>query len=150
MQPVERMRSVVRAFLNRTSCVYVEPAKTYNVRCVLAQRKFFFGAYCSSTYALHTKLYLTFTLYARQFNSHWGPKNSTPIGAPNVRKHRENFFCCFVFPRGRRCLTGVGRGLTLRWSSPQHRNSGGSNGAAANIGNADHTIDWSSLRQCHG
>ena len=27
MHPVERMRSVDRAFLNRTSCVYVEPVK---------------------------------------------------------------------------------------------------------------------------
>ena len=27
MHPVEHMRSVVRAFLNRTSCVYVEPVK---------------------------------------------------------------------------------------------------------------------------
>ena len=49
MHPVERMRSVVRAFLNRTSCVYVEPAKRTTYVAFWHNGKFFFGAYCRTT-----------------------------------------------------------------------------------------------------
>ena len=41
MHPVERMRSVVRAFLNRTSCVYVEPAKRTTYIAFWHNGKFF-------------------------------------------------------------------------------------------------------------
>ena len=52
MHPVERMRSLVHAFLNRTSCVYVEPVKrtTYVAfrhkgRVFLAPTVFLFASY---------------------------------------------------------------------------------------------------------
>ena len=38
MHPVVRMCSIVRAFLNRSSCIYVE---SFNVRCTKMQQKFF-------------------------------------------------------------------------------------------------------------
>ena len=41
MHPVERMHSVVRAFLNRTSCVYVEPAKRTTYVAFWHNGKFF-------------------------------------------------------------------------------------------------------------
>ena len=69
MQPVVRMRSVVRAFRNVTSCVYVEPGNrsTYVVPELNGS---FFGAYCillplfskpdkrSNTPLLHTHILL--------------------------------------------------------------------------------------------
>ena len=41
MHPVERMRSVVRVFLNRTSCVYVEPVKRTTYVAFWHNGKFF-------------------------------------------------------------------------------------------------------------
>ena len=46
MQPVERMRSVVRSFLNRTSCFFVEPVKRTTYVVPKHNRIFFLGAYC--------------------------------------------------------------------------------------------------------
>ena len=41
MHPVERMRSVVRAFQSRTSCVYVEPVKRTTYVAFWHNGKFF-------------------------------------------------------------------------------------------------------------
>ena len=45
--PVVRMRSVVRAFVNCTSCVYVEPVKRSTYVVPERNGKCFFGAYCT-------------------------------------------------------------------------------------------------------
>ena len=46
MHPVVGMRFVVCAFLNGTSCVYVEPVNRSTYVVPERNGKFFFGAYC--------------------------------------------------------------------------------------------------------